>query len=80
MQNVPSYIQEKLHHQEKILKQTNRNKKKFMKLSQYMAKKLNKDPEELITGNNENYRIRKEILELIDYQKPTFANYREHAW
>jgi len=78
MKNLPDFIQEKLKLQEKALTNSTKTRKKFSQLSFNIANKVNKAPEDLITGDLDNFRIKKEIKELIENEKP--EQFGTHSW
>ena len=80
MKNLPVFIQDRLKNQEKTIDFVNDRVKKFESLTNKIAKKTERAVENLVTGDSENYRVKKEINDLIEFQKPLSEQFGINTW
>jgi hypothetical protein len=66
--------------QEKILKAQENKKLKSEKLGNYIATKSKKKGEDVLMNKTDGFRIKQEIKNIMEVQKPLGERYGEHNW
>ena len=67
-------------YQEKILDLINKKKNKESKISKKLSKLCGKSEKNLLYNNIENYRLRRQMVEILEKEKPLNEKFGKHFW
>ena len=67
-------------YQEKILNLINKKKNSDSKMSKKLSKLCGKDEKNLLYNNIESYRLRKQMVDILDKEKPLNEKFGKHFW
>ena len=77
---VKNEIKEDYESQEKILKLQNRDKKLNKITSKKLSKSCQRDEKDLLFNNIEEYRLKKQMIDFLDNEKPISEKYGNNYW
>ena len=80
VENIPNDIQKSLSNQNKKLHMRKMIEKNNKKLSQYLSKKANKPPNNLLLNKIDLYRFKKEVINDLENRKPLDEKYGRFKW
>ena len=80
MKKFPKEIKSELTKQETNLKLRSYEEQKFQKLSEYLSKKLNKKPENLLVNRTDEHRMKREFGDFMDSKVLAKDNINANHW
>jgi hypothetical protein len=78
--SVTDDIKEDFEYQEKILKLQNRDKILNKIISKKLSKSCQRDEKDLLYNNIEEYRLKKQMIDVLDNEKPISEKYGNNYW